>query len=148
MVKVEVSMVIRAPRKEVFGWFSKPENLTKYEKTVWKSTKIRKREASVVTAVQEGVILGKSAKGVFRYTCFPLEKIESVWSDGEYGEVDIKGQPITVAFAEVPEGTKVTWCVSAGVPCIGRVLGPGGEAKLEGILSEELKKMKATIEKG
>lgn len=141
-------MVIKAPRKEVHEWFSEPENFMRYEKAVWKSIKIRKREGNVVTAVQEGVIAGKSAKGTFKYTYFPPEKIESVWSEGNYGDIKIKGQPIRWVFADVSEGTKVSWLIDAEIPCIQKVLGLGGEVKLQGIMLEELKKMKATIEKG
>jgi len=149
MVKIEASVVIKAPRKQVYEWFSKPENLTKYEKTVWKSTKIHKREGNVVTAVQEGVISGKSAKGTFKYTCFPPEKIESVWSEGSYGNVKIREQPFGWVFAEATEGTKVSWLIEAkGIACIQKVLGSRGKTELNGIMLEELKKMKATIEKG
>jgi len=147
MVKVEASVVIKAPRKEVYSWFSKLENLTKYEKTVWKSIKIRKSEGNIVTALQEGIISGKAARGTFKYSCFPPEKIEFVWSEATYGNVTFKEQPISWVFSEVPEGTKVSMWIGSAVPCIGKVLGPDGETKLKSIMLEELKKMKTTIEK-
>lgn len=147
MVKIEASVVIKAPRKEVYGWFSKPENWTRYEKTVWTSIKVRKRERNVVTAVQESVIEGKSAKGTFKYTYSPPEKIESVWSEGNYGGTEIRGQLIKWAFAEVPEGTKVSESIDSPIPCISKLFGPTGERKLQSIILRELKEIKETIEK-
>jgi hypothetical protein len=99
--------------------------------------------------VQEGVIAGKSAKGTFKYTSFPPEKIESVWSEGSYENVKIREQPFRWVFAEVTEGTKVSWLIEAkGIACIQKVLGSRGKTELNGIMLEELKKMKATIERG
>lgn len=145
MVRIEASVVIKAPRKEVYGWFTKPENWAKYGGAAWTSIKVIKKERDVVTAAQEGIIERKSVKGTFKYTYSPPEKIESVWLEGNYGRIKIKGQPFSWVFTEVPGGTKVSWLIVAGIPCITKLFGPGGETRLRSIMQEDLKKIRETF---
>jgi carbon monoxide dehydrogenase subunit G len=147
MVKVEARVVIKAPRNEVYAWFTKPGNWAKYEGAAWKSIKVIEKEGQAVTAAQEGTIAGKSAKGTFKYTFSPAEKIESVWSKGTYGSTKIRGQCFSWNFVEVPGGTKVSWSIEAEIPCIVKLFGPSGETKLQGLMQKELEKIQKMLQK-
>lgn len=139
MVKVEASVVIKAPRDKVYAWFAKPENWAKYRGAAWKSVKVSKRGA-VITATQEGALAGKSMRGTFKYTCSPPEKIEVEWT-GSYGRVPIKGQHLSWAFREMSGETEVTWSTDAEIPCYVALLGPDGQTQLKSLMQDELEKI-------
>ncbi len=145
MVKVEASVVVKAPRPEVYAWFAKPENWAEYAGAAWKSIKVIKRGA-LITATQEGTLARRSMKGTFKYTCSPPEKIEVMWS-GSYGRVAIKGQHLTWVFKEMSGETEVCWSTDATIPCYVELLGPDGRTKLQSLMQGELEKIRKTFQK-
>ncbi len=147
MVRIEASVVIKAPRKEVYEWFTKPENWAKYEGSAWKSVRIIKKERNVVTAMQEGVLERKSVKGTFKYkySLARAEKIEGVWLEGNYGRTKFREQSFNLVFTDVPRSTKVDWTTDAEIPCAIKLFGSDGETKLRNMMQEELKKIQKTF---
>lgn len=146
MVKVEASVVIKAPKSEVYAWFSKPENWAKFEGAAWKSVRVTVKRGAVVTATQEGTVARKSMKGTFKYSCSAPDKVDAVWS-GSYGRVAFKEQPFSWDLTEVPGGTKVSWSTVAYIPCFVKLFGPGGEAVLQGLMQKELEKIQKMFQK-
>lgn len=145
-MRIEASVVMRASRKEVYAWFSDPENWVRNGIT-WTSMEVTSREGNVATVKQKGVVGGRATEGTLKYVYSPPEKIEGVWLEGNWGGANFSGSPANWNFTEVPEGTKVTQWTEAEVPLIAKILDSLSKRVSSNMMLKELNEIKKAIEK-
>ena len=129
MTKVEVSRVIKAPRKKVWEVITDPTLLPIFMGPALKSVEVLSRVGNTITYKTTSTMGGREIKTKNKWTLHPPDRMEDEILEGP---IDWRG---TTILEEVPEGTKYT--ISADVSfkgILGRMLGRlfGGSKLQEG----------------
>lgn len=101
MVRVEVSKVVKAPRKKAWELWSDPQKHLQFEKN-WKSVEIVDRAGNTIKWRQVAEIDGKQMELVVETTQYPPERSEDKFVKGP-----LEGSSV-VTFYTVPDGTEIT----------------------------------------
>jgi len=114
---VEVSRVIKAPRKKVWEVVSDPTSTPKFNPDL-KSVEVLSRVGNTITFKSMAIMGGREVKTMNKWTLHPLERMEDEILEGP---IDMRG---TTILEEVPEGTKYTWSGDVSFKgVLGRILG-------------------------
>jgi len=115
--KVEVSRVIKAPRKKVWEVVSDPTSLPKFIPDI-KSVEVLSRVGNTITYKTTSIMGGREVKMTQKYTLHPPERMEEEILEGP---IDMR---VTTILEEVPEGTKYTRSGDVSFKgVLGRILG-------------------------
>ena len=118
MTKVEVSRVIKAPRKKVWEVVSDPTLLPKFMGPDLKSVEVLSRVGNTITYKTTSTMGGREVKTTNKYTLHPPDRVEDEILEGP---MNWRG---TTILEEVPEGTKYNWSGDISFKgVLGRILG-------------------------
>lgn len=131
-MRVEVAVVIKAPRDYVYSKYADPNNWPRLSPSIKSVRNVRKEEGEEV-AEQDVEAMGRTWKETVRRKYFPMERIE------ERFESDVVTGTGTFAFADVPDGTRLTSTANVTPRgTLARLLGSLAGGRMRKIAQEQL----------
>lgn len=141
MIKVEQSVVIKKPLKEVFAYSQDIENAAKFQKGVDSVVMVEGPDNTVGSRYAEvRKFLGKEMRTTLEITAF---KENELW-----GAKVVEGPlpfEVTMTYEAVPEGTKITTTVEAEPKGFFKLAEKAVASNLEKSLAEDFETLKTLL---
>jgi uncharacterized protein YndB with AHSA1/START domain len=128
---IEQTLVVKAPREQVFQAWTDYENWPRYFDFFTRVT-VTERAGNTALLDTEVKFMGRDAKRAEKHVLTPPERVDVE------GEMEGMTNTTVWKFESVPQGTRLTAIVEARLPLRLRVLGPLARRRLQVLLRESM----------